>query len=234
MIQIRDLSIQFGDTQVLQSINLDIEKGKTQVLLGSSGSGKSTLIRALMGLVEFQKGDISLWGNEVIEKSGYVIQEGGLFPHMNIRQNLIIRAQHRGWSEDRINKKLKELLALVNLDDNVLDRFPSEVSGGQRQRLSLVRALFCEPEILLMDEPLGALDPITRYDLQFDLKRLFKELRKTVLLVTHDLSEAFYLGDSIALLNQGRIEQVGGPKEFLDSPATEYVKKFVGSQRWSE
>ena len=210
MIQIRDLSIQFGDTEVLQGINLDIEKGKTQVLLGSSGSGKSTLIRALMGLVEFQMGSISLWGNEVIEKSGYVIQEGGLFPHMDVRKNLIIRAQHRGWSEDRINKKLKELLALVSLDQSVLERFPSEVSGGQRQRLSLVRALFCEPEILLMDEPLGALDPITRYDLQFDLKKLFKELGKTVLLVTHDLSEAFYLGDSIALLNQGRIEQVGG------------------------
>lgn len=234
MIQIKELNVSFGKTEVLKDIDLEIQTGKTQVLLGSSGSGKSTLIRVLMGLVPFSRGTISFWGNELIEKSGYVIQEGGLFPHMDIRKNLIIRAEHRKWSTDRINKKLDELLSLVSLNKDILSRYPAEVSGGQRQRISLARALFCEPELLLMDEPLGALDPITRYDLQFDLKKLFTELNKTVLLVTHDLSEAFYLGDSIALLHEGKIIQTGRPNEFIHHPSTEYVKKFVGSQRWSE
>jgi len=162
---------------------------------------------------------------------GYVIQDGGLFPHLTARGNLRLQPRTFGWSDDRISERIAELVELTRFPASGLDRFPVQLSGGQRQRVSLMRALMLDPRALLLDEPLGALDPMIRSDLQSDLKAIFAKLGKTVVLVTHDLAEAAYLGHRIVLMHEGRIVQEGTYDELLSSPVSPFVTRFVGAQR---
>lgn len=162
---------------------------------------------------------------------GYVIQDGGLFPHLSARDNVALLASHLGWDQPRIDARLETLADLVQIPMDRLDSFPLQLSGGQQQRISLMRALMLDPDVLLLDEPLGALDPMIRADLQSDLRRIFRTLDKTVVLVTHDLHEAGYFGDTILLLRDGRIEQQGTFAELLDQPATPFVESFINAQR---
>ncbi|HXE52306.1 MAG TPA: ATP-binding cassette domain-containing protein, partial [Tepidisphaeraceae bacterium] len=162
---------------------------------------------------------------------GYVIQEGGLFAHRTCRGNVTMMARYLGWSRPKINHRTGELAELVRLETPLLDRYPAELSGGQRQRVSLMRALMLDPVLLLLDEPLGALDPMVRHDLQTDLKRIFQELKKTVVLVTHDMGEAAFFGDVIVLLRDGRIVQRGTLDELIDTPTEPFVTQFINAQR---
>jgi osmoprotectant transport system ATP-binding protein len=162
---------------------------------------------------------------------GYVVQDGGLFPHLTAAGNVSLLARHLGWTRDRIRARLTELGALARLHADALRRYPAELSGGQRQRVGLMRALMLDPVVLLLDEPLGALDPITRADLQADLRAIFRALKKTVVMVTHDLAEAAYFGDEVVLLEQGHIVQRGSMHDLIGRPATPYVERFVQAQR---
>lgn len=238
MIELTGVSKRFDGIDVLQDITLTVDRGKTTVLLGTSGCGKSTILRMILGLVEPDAGAISFLGKPVKKevadfvrrRTGYVLQEGGLFPHLTAYKNVIIVAKHMGWSVEQIHARVQELAALVALDAQLLDRFPAELSGGQRQRISLMRALMLDPDVLLMDEPLGALDPITRADLQRELSQIFSRLKKTVLLVTHDLAEAAFFGDKTVLMNEGRIVQQGRLEDMLTKPADPFVTRFINAQ----
>jgi osmoprotectant transport system ATP-binding protein len=224
---------------VLREIDLAVPKGRVTVVIGASGCGKSTLIRLANGLILPDRGTVEFMGAQITAATalalrrhmGYVIQEGGLFPHLTGRGNVALMPRRLGWSSTRIDARILELADLVRLSKKTLDRYPSQLSGGERQRVALMRALMLDPEILLLDEPLGALDPLIRYDLQTDLKTLFTSLRKTVLMVTHDLGEAGYFGDEIVLLREGAIEQRGPMAALIGTPATDYVARFVQAQR---
>lgn len=233
MIQIRELSKSFGSVQALKCVTLDLVARKNHVLIGSSGSGKTTLLRILLGLDSPSAGEILIDGNQSIarEKIGYVPQNGGLFPHMTAYKNASLMAELKGWSKNKITTRIEELGLLIGLDSHFLQRFPSQMSGGQRQRVSLMRALFLDPQILILDEPLGALDPLIRYDLQTELRDIFEKLHKTVIIVTHDLSEAVFFGDSISLLHEGELIQSGSFSDLNNQPASAFVTKFLQAQR---
>jgi osmoprotectant transport system ATP-binding protein len=239
LVQLIDLSKRYADAPALLSTNLSIARGQTTVLIGPSGCGKSTLLRLIVGLVRPDSGKILFNGTlvspdqvETLRRQiGYVIQEGGLFPHLTARANILLMAQHLGKDKHELQTRLSELCALTRIQENLLDRYPVELSGGQRQRVSLMRALMLSPQLLLLDEPLGALDPLVRASLQRDLKEIFGRLRQTVLLVTHDLAEAIYLGDEIVLMNEGRIVQQGSITDFRQRPANEFVSEFINAQR---
>jgi len=226
------------------SIALDIERlsvpaRHTLVLIGPSGCGKSTLLRLIAGLIRPDAGRVTIVGvpmetstrRSLLLRIGYVIQEGGLFPHLTARENIAIVARDQGWNRARIDARITDLLALTSIPASLLGRYPSELSGGQRQRVALMRALMLDPEVLLMDEPLAALDPMIRAGLQRDLRRVFRQLRKTVLFVTHDLAEAAAVGDEIALLRSGRVIQRGTFRELVQSPADPFVTEFIQAQR---
>lgn len=239
MLEVHNVSKTYGQVQVLSPTNLQLAPGETTVLLGPSGCGKSTLLRIIVGLVRPDTGHVSLDG-VVLDKGnilsarhrmGYMIQDGGLFPHLTLRGNVSLLAQYLGWDKPRIEGRLEELLDLVHLPADAVDRFPREISGGQRQRVSLMRALFLDPDLLLLDEPLGALDPLIRSELQTDLHEIFKRLKKTVVVVTHDIGEAGFLADSIALLKSGQIVQRGTLEQLLRQPADEFVTRFINAQR---
>ncbi len=239
LVQLVDLSKSYGDAVALHPTTLSIERGKTTVLIGPSGCGKSTLLRLIIGLIAPDRGEI-VFDNAKIDigkidmlrrRIGYVIQEGGLFPHLTARGNVLLMARHLRQPENEMRERLAELTALTRLPESLLDRYPVELSGGQRQRVCLMRALMLSPELLLLDEPLGALDPLVRASLQKDLKEIFAKLRQTVLLVTHDLAEAAYLGDSIVLMNEGRIVQQGSIVDLREKPANEFVSEFLNAQR---
>jgi len=223
----------------VHAIDLSVERGKTTVLIGPSGCGKSTLLRLIIGLLEPDSGEIQFDGTQlrsdkidiVRQRVGYVIQEGGLFPHLTARGNILLMARHLGRDQNEMRARLSELCSLTRFPESLLDRYPLELSGGQRQRVSLMRALMLSPELLLLDEPLGALDPLVRAALQKDLKEIFSRLRQTALLVTHDLAEAAYLGDEIVLMNEGRIIQQGSLVDLQQSPASEFVSEFINAQR---
>jgi osmoprotectant transport system ATP-binding protein len=168
---------------------------------------------------------------EARQRMGYVIQDGGLFPHLTGRQNVALMARYLGWSDDRIAARVSELVELTRFPAERLDRYPQELSGGQRQRVSLMRALMLDPELLLLDEPLGALDPMIRADLQADLREIFRELGKTVVMVTHDIAEAAYFADRVVLLRHGRVVQQGSLVDLVEAPAEEFVAEFVRAQR---
>jgi len=239
MIELRGVSKSFGQTPVLRSFDLAVTPGITTVLIGPSGCGKSTLLRLMIGLVRPDLGSVSFEGRDVFPQSllslrrriGYVIQEGGLFPHFTARQNVVIMAQYLRYGSHRIEGRLRELANVTLFPMEGLDRFPAELSGGQRQRVSLMRALMLDPDVLLLDEPLGALDPMIRADLQTDLKRIFQALKKTVVLVTHDMGEAAFFGDLIILLRDGGIVQSGRAEDLICSPADPFVTRFVNAQR---
>jgi osmoprotectant transport system ATP-binding protein len=220
-------------------MTLAFQEGKTTVLIGPSGCGKSTILRLIIGLIMPNSGSVYFRGHKIEQESlgayrqkmGYVIQEGGLFPHLTARANAALMARYLGWEAERIEGRLRQLAELTQFPQEALDRFPVQLSGGQRQRVSLMRALMLDPEVLLLDEPLGALDPMIRADLQEDLKRIFSTLQKTVILVTHDMGEAVFFGDRIILLRDGRIMQQGTPHELLNFPSDPFVARFINAQR---
>jgi osmoprotectant transport system ATP-binding protein len=239
LVQLLDVSKRYADASALQPTSLSIERGKTTVLIGPSGCGKSTLLRLIIRLIEPDSGTISFDGAPVTRDNidmlrrriGYVIQEGGLFPHLTARANILLLARHLGKSDEELRPRLSELCALTRFPENLLPRYPVELSGGQRQRVSLMRALMLSPELLLLDEPLGALDPLVRAGLQKDLKEIFARLQQTALLVTHDLAEAAYLGNEIVLMHEGRIVQRGSIVDLRERPANDFVSEFISAQR---
>ena len=239
MFELSNISKRYGTTEAARAVDLLVEPGKTTVLIGPSGCGKSTLLRLMIGLIRPDAGYIQF--EEAIltsdnamllrRRMGYVIQEGGLFPHLTARGNAILMARYLGWEANRIAARLKELVELTDFPEEGLDRYPAQLSGGQQQRVSLMRALMLDPDVLLLDEPLGALDPMIRSDLQKELRTIFRRLGKTVVMVTHDLGEAGYFGDRIVLMRGGRIVQVGSFRDLLDCPAEAFVTDFVNAQR---
>ena len=239
MLKLDNVSKRFGELQALHPTSLTLEPGKTTALLGPSGCGKSTLLRLIVGLIRPDTGrvlfdDVELTADNLIQvrhRMGYLIQEGGLFPHLNMGTNVTLLARYLDWESPRIEQRLAELAELVHLPLEALDRYPTQVSGGQRQRVALMRALFLDPDVLLLDEPLGALDPVIRSELQSDLRDIFRTLDKTVVIVTHDIGEAGFLADSIALLEAGRILQQGTLHELVHSPAASFVTTFINAQR---
>lgn len=239
MISLEQASKRYGATVALDSINVDMATGRVTALIGPSGAGKSTLLRLLIGLDWPDSGTVRFDGEPLRRDSllahrrriGYVIQEGGLFPHLSALGNIGLLAHTLGWSSERIQARARELAALCQLPFDALGRYPTELSGGQRQRVGLIRALMLDPALLLLDEPLGALDPLIRFDLQGELKALIAELGKTVVLVTHDIAEAVYLADELVLLHHGRLVQQGTPETLLDAPAEPFVRRFLTAQR---
>jgi osmoprotectant transport system ATP-binding protein len=239
LVELSGVSKTYAATAALLPTNLDFPRGKTTVLIGPSGCGKSTLLRLIIRLLDPDEGTVRFDGeaitsaniSELRRRIGYVIQDGGLFPHLTARKNILLMASHLKWPADKMNNRLAELSALTRFPEAALGRFPLELSGGQRQRISLMRALMLAPELLLLDEPLGALDPLVRAALQKDLKEIFQRLNQTAILVTHDLAEAAYLGDEIVLMAEGRVVQKGTLRELQEQPASSFVSEFISAQR---
>ena len=239
MLQLTGVSKSFGDHVALHPLDLRIASGKTTVLIGPSGCGKSTILRLMIGLLRPDQGSVTFDGAEltaanlleVRRRMGYVIQDGGLFPHLPALDNVTLVARYLGWDEPRRAARVSALAELTHFPADRLGRYPVELSGGQRQRVSLMLALMLDPEVLLLDEPLGALDPMIRADLQAELREIFRELGKTVVLVTHEMGEAGYFADEIVLLRDGRIVQQGGFRDLLTAPADAFVRRFVSAQR---
>jgi osmoprotectant transport system ATP-binding protein len=239
MLDLKGVFKSYDGREILHGIDLKIPAGRTSVLIGPSGSGKSTLLRLMLGLIRPDRGSVQIDQVEITRANvlavrrrlGYVVQEGGLFPHRTARQNVTLLARYLGWERALLGARLEELTELTRFPPEALDRYPAQLSGGQRQRVSLMRALMLDPLVLLLDEPLAALDPMIRSDLQQDLRRIFRSLGKTVVLVTHDLAEAAYFGDRIVLLREGKVVQQGTLQELIRSPADPFVKHFVKAQR---
>jgi osmoprotectant transport system ATP-binding protein len=234
MITVEDVSKAYGGQTALAPTTLEFAEGKTTVLIGPSGCGKSTLLRILVGLIAPDDGTVHLDGQPMTPSNvetlrhgiGYVIQDGGLFPHLTAERNVTLLARYLKRPSDEIESRVGELADLVQLPREALTRFPSNLSGGQRQRVGLMRALMLDPKLLLLDEPLGALDPITRYELQTQLKEIFERLGKTVILVTHDMGEAAYFATGqIVLMQTGKIVQRGSLDDLLKRPAQPYVSQ---------
>jgi osmoprotectant transport system ATP-binding protein len=244
-VALSGVTLGYGSVPVIEDLSLALAEGQTHCLLGPSGSGKSTLLRAITGLAPAIRGEVTVLGRrvepaataaqrEANRSAGLVLQDGGLFPHLTVRDNAVLPAVLVGWSRERIERRLTELEALVGLASELRSRFPRALSGGQRQRVSLVRALFLEPPLLLLDEPLSALDPQSRTELQDEMKRLFKALARTVVLVTHDVPEALFLADTVTLLDRGRVVQHGPAETLARSPASDWARTFLRSAapRW--
>ena len=224
-----------GVSRIINNLSFEVLEGEILILLGSSGCGKSTLLKMINRLIDPTEGKIYLDGKDIQQQDpielrrsiGYVFQGIGLFPHLSIRENISIVPRLIGWPEDRINNRYRELLELVQLSPEIhADRFPDELSGGQQQRVAVARALAADPAYLLMDEPLGALDAITRDSLQQEFLELNQRLNKTIIFVTHDILEALTLGDRIAILHEGQLEQIGTREEILENPASDFVREL--------
>ena len=239
MIALRDLSKSFdgGTTFAVHKLSLEVQEGETLVLLGPSGCGKTTTLKMINRLIEPTSGEIEVNGVNVLQKDavelrrsiGYVFQGIGLFPHMTIEENVTIVPRLLGWSDESKQRQAAELLTLVQLDpDQYASRYPHELSGGQQQRVGVARALAADPDYLLMDEPFGALDPITREGIQDEFAQLEAIIQKTIVFVTHDVFEAVTLGDRIAIMEAGEIVQLGTPTELLTQPANVFVSDFFG------
>lgn len=239
MIDLNQVSKRYGATTALHPLDLTLAPGQTTVLIGPSGCGKSTLLRLMIGLIQPDSGTVQFEGEvlgphnieAIRHRIGYVIQEGGLFPHLTAHDNITLVARHLGWAMERIEARVRELTTLVQLPAERLGSYPTQLSGGQRQRVSLMRALMLDPAVLLLDEPLAALDPMIRTDLQTDLRDIFRQLQKTVVLVTHNMGEAGFFGDTIVLLRSGRIIQQGTLQDLLNQPAEPFVEAFINAQR---
>ncbi|MDY7225949.1 ATP-binding cassette domain-containing protein [Hyalangium rubrum] len=241
MFELEGVSKRFGVTQALHPVELRLPPGRTTVLLGPSGCGKSTVLRLMNGLLPPDTGRVLFDGQplpseeaavlRVRQRMGYTLQGGGLFPHLTAGQNVALMASYLRWPHARIRARLEALVELTRFPAEALERFPAQLSGGQRQRVGLMRALMLEPDVLLLDEPLGALDPMVRSELQVDLRAIFARLGKTVVLVTHDLAEAAFLGQHVVLLRDGRVVQQGTLAELETRPADPFVTRFIQAQR---
>ena len=239
MIQLKNISKHFGAVAALHPTDLNIKEGQTTVLIGLSGCGKSTILRLIVGLLEPTSGYVQLNGErvspanilEMRRRMGYVIQDGGLFPHLTAAQNVVLMAKYLKLSAEKIHTRLEKLCTLTHFPEDGLSRYPVELSGGQQQRVSLMRALMLNPDVLLLDEPLGALDPMVRASLQADLSEIFQTLGKTVLMVTHDIGEAGFFSRDIILMREGRIVQQGTLEQLYSSPENEFVSRFINAQR---
>jgi len=241
MIQVDHIQKVFpGDVQAVRDVSFRVAKGETLVLVGLSGCGKTTTLKMINRLVEPDSGDIVIddidvkeWDPIALRRSiGYVIQEIGLLPHITVGENVGMVLKLKGWEKKKADKRIQEMLCMVGLAPAEFEnRYPHELSGGQKQRIGVARALAADPDILLMDEPFGALDPITREDLQDEFIKLEKSIKKTVVLVTHDIFEAVKMGDRIAIMKNGEIEQVGYPESIMDRPASKFVKRLMGKHR---
>jgi osmoprotectant transport system ATP-binding protein len=239
MLSLSQVAKSYGDSPALHPTDLTLEPGSTTILIGPSGCGKSTILRLVAGLTSPDAGSVFFEGTRLTRENlhmarlrmGYVIQEGGLFPHLSIRDNVTVMARYLRRESAWIDERLAELAELVHLPDGLMDRFPAELSGGQRQRVSLMRALMLDPDLLLLDEPLGALDPMIRFRLQNDLRSIFGQLGKTVLMVTHDIAEAVHFGGVLVLMKQGRVVQRGSFAELVRDPAEPFVEEFITAQK---
>ena len=239
MISVENISKSYGSHVALQPVSISFAPAETTVLIGPSGCGKSTLLRLIVGLTAPDTGRVVLEGEALTpanaqnwrRRMGYVIQEGGLFPHLTALGNVTLLARYLRRPQEEIEERVANLADLVRLPIELLANYPADLSGGQRQRVGLMRALMLDPELLLLDEPLGALDPITRAELQQELKEIFGRLKKTVILVTHDMAEAAYFADTIVLMREGRVVQQGTLEDLLARPADPYVTAFIRAQR---
>jgi osmoprotectant transport system ATP-binding protein len=239
MLRLRNVSKHFGSVRAVGPVDLEAEASQTTVLIGPSGCGKSTVLRLMIGLTIPDQGDITFDKTPLTpanlpalrQRMGYVIQGGGLFPHLTAGENITLMARHLKRGATEMADRVVALCRLTHFPEEALDRFPGQLSGGQCQRVALMRALMLNPDVLLMDEPLGALDPIIRHDLQAELREIFRTLNKTVVMVTHDMAEAGYFGDTLVLLRNGQIVQSGSVRNFIEAPADEFVRRFISAQR---
>ncbi|ASN03897.1 betaine/proline/choline family ABC transporter ATP-binding protein [Virgibacillus necropolis] len=228
-----------GGKKAVDGMNLEVDKGEFIVFIGPSGCGKTTTMKMINRLIEPSEGSIHIEGENILEKDlvqlrreiGYVIQQIGLFPHMTIEENISLVPKLLKWPEDKRRSRAEELLQLVDMEKSYLERYPNELSGGQQQRIGVLRALAADPPLILMDEPFGALDPITRDALQEEFKKLQQSLGKTIVFVTHDMDEALKLADRIVIMREGKLVQVGTPDEILRNPADDFVEEFIGKER---
>ena len=239
LFRLEGVTKRYGNATALRNLSLRFAAGSVTALIGGSGSGKSSLLRMLIGLDQPDEGQV-LVDDEPLQprqrlalrrKTGYVTQDGGLFPHLTALDNLALLPRHLGWPRARIEGRAQELAGLMQLPCELLQRFPAELSGGQRQRVAVIRALMMDPDALLLDEPLGALDPVVRYELQQQLRVVFGAARRTVVVVTHDLAEAAFLAPRLVLIRDGAVVQDGTPEDFYARPADEAVRRFVSARR---
>lgn len=238
IIRFEHISKTYGENHILQDFNLDIRKGEFLTVIGSSGSGKTTMLKLINGLSVPTAGRILIDGKDIAQEDqtllrrniGYVIQGVGLFPHMTVKANIayVPNLLNRR-DKERTRRAVERLIRVVGLETEMLNRYPSELSGGQRQRVGIARALAANPEILLMDEPFGAVDEITRQLLQNEIARIHQELGVTIVFITHDIKEALKLGSRVLVMDQGRIEQIGTPDEIRRNPATDFVRQLTGN-----
>ena len=240
-IVFRNVTKTFQGSDAVRDISFQVREGETLVLIGTSGCGKTTTLKMINRLVEPTRGLIQMQGKNISEYDlielrrsiGYVIQSVGLFPHMTIEKNIAVVPELMGWTREKVAARVRELLAMVGLDPATYRmRYPAELSGGQQQRVGVARALAADPPVILMDEPFGALDPITREQLQNEFLGLVQEIRKTIVFVTHDIFEAVKLADRLAVMDKGQIVQLGTPKEIIEAPAHQYVDDFLGRQHF--
>ncbi|WP_433583669.1 ABC transporter ATP-binding protein [Paenibacillus amylolyticus] len=239
MIQFENVSKQYPDgTTALRQVNLNINKGELFVMIGPSGCGKTTMLKMINRLIERTDGTVRINERPIDEYNihelrwniGYVLQQIALFPHMTIAENIAVVPELRRWKSDQIKKRVHTLLDMVGLHgDTYSERKPAELSGGQQQRIGVLRALAADPEIVLMDEPFSALDPMSREKLQDDILDIQRQMKKTIVFVTHDIQEALKLGDRICIMKDGQVLQVGTPEELIQQPANDFVREFVGS-----
>ncbi|MCO4356417.1 osmoprotectant [Staphylococcus agnetis] len=240
MLSIKNLSkVYAGSKKAVDNMTIDIQQGEFVAFIGTSGSGKTTALRMINRMIEATEGQIMINGKDVRQMNpvelrrsiGYVIQQIGLMPHMTVRENIVLVPKLLKWSQEKKDEKARELIKLVDLPEDYLDRYPSELSGGQQQRIGVVRALAAEQDIILMDEPFGALDPITRDTLQDLVKKLQQQLGKTFIFVTHDMDEAIKLADKICIMSHGKVIQFDTPDNILRHPANDFVRDFIGQNR---
>ena len=238
LIEVENVKKVYGDKLILKNINLKIDKGEFVTIIGSSGCGKTTFLKLINGLVNPDFGQVYINNYDISKidkialrrKIGYVIQEIGLFPHMNVRKNIsYIPNLIKKDSKEKVENKVRELIKVVGLKEDMLDRYPNELSGGQRQRVGIARALASDAKILLMDEPFGAIDEITRRLLQDEILRIYKEFNMTILFITHDIKEALKLGTRVIVMDKGDIIQNDTPEEVVRNPKTSFVRNLIGA-----
>lgn len=240
MIELRDVTKEYNHLRAVDNASLQVRAGETLVLLGTSGSGKTTTLKMINRLIEPTSGTILIDGKDIRQRKpfelrrniGYVIQQIGLFPHMKVNENVAVVLKLVKWPAEKIKNRIEELMSLVGLEmPEVAYKYPHELSGGQMQRVGIARALAANPPILLMDEPFGALDPITRSNVQKEFKNLEKSIKKTIIIVTHDVNEAVALADNICLMDSGKIKQLGTPASLIFNPADAFVRDFFSANR---